>query len=448
MEEVDLLIEHGYIITMDDLGTQIRSGSIAVRRGIILAIGPDDRLHGRYNPSRRIDASGKYVFPGLINTHAHMFQVYVKGLGKDKSLVGWLEEHVRPLVPRLNEELCYLAAMAGCVEAMHSGVTTVLDYMYAQTSPGLSDAVIRAFSDTGFRGILARGFSDRAYGDEAQRRLVEPIDKVLLDVERLARDHAGNPLLRVWLAPTAIWNLTDEGLRLTAEFARSHGMPVTMHLCETPRDDETTLARFGRRAVPFLADLGFLDAHFLAVHAVHLRDEDVDLLRRFDVGVSHNPASNMLLGSGIAPIAKLWRHGVRVGLATDGAGSNDGQDMIEAMKLTALLQKVAAEDPSVLASVDVLRMATKCGADVLGIGDVTGSLEVGKAADLFVYDPLKPKSAPVLDPVSSLVLSSTEGNIDTTVIAGRVVMEGGVVNGIDEETLLRELTSAAETLTR
>ncbi len=431
MEEVDLLIEHGHVVTMDDLGTQVPSGTIAVRGGVIAGVGPDRRMCGRYAPSRRIDATGKYVFPGLINTHAHMFQTYVKGLGKDKPLAGWLEDHVRPLVPRLDQESCYLAAMAGCIEAIHSGTTTVLDYMYAQVRPGLSAAVIRAFADTGLRGILARGFTDRAHGDENQRRLVEPMDKVLLDVEQLARDHAESPLVSVWLAPTAIWNMTEDGLRQTVEFSESHGMPVTMHVCETPRDDENTLTRFGRRTVPLLADMGFLSDRFLAVHGVHLSAEDIDLLCRFNVAVSHNPASNMLLGSGIAPIVQLWRRGIAVGLATDGAGSNDGQDMIEALKLAALLQKVATGDPSVLAAEDVLRMATKSGAAALGMGGVTGSLEEGKAADLFLYDPLKPKSAPVLDPIAALVFSSNQSNVDTTVIAGRVVMEGGVVSGID-----------------
>lgn len=443
MEEVDLLIEHGHLVTVDEDDRQISDGLIAVRGGRIVALGAcrDDRW--RFRAPRVVNAAGKYVFPGFVNTHTHLFQVLLKGLGRDKPLIGWLQDHIRPVIPKLDEESCYLAAAAGCIEAIRSGTTTVLDYMYAHPRPGLSDAVISAFLDTGVRGILARGFTDRAYGDETQRRLVEDVEDVLADAARLNDRYGDGDRVDVWLAPTAIWNLTERGLDETARFSRRHGVPVTMHLKETESDDESSLSRFGQRALPYLASRGFLDEKVLAVHCVHLDDQDVRILSEHGVKVSYNPASNMIMGSGIPPITRLLQAGVTVGLATDGAASNDGQDMVETLKLAALLQKVGTGNPAVISATRVLRMATIDGARALGKEREIGSLEVGKAADLFIYDPLKAKSAPVHDPVASLVFSSGESNIDTTVVGGRVIMEHGRIPGLDEEGLLRRLSDIA-----
>ncbi len=447
LERADLVIEHGHVITLDAEGRRIPDGTIAVREGRVIAVAPWAETRGRFSAGRVIDASGKYVFPGLINTHIHSFQTLLKGLGRDEPLLDWLAASIRPVAPMLDEEATYLGAAVACIESIRSGATTVVDYNYAHPRPGLQDVVIKAFADVGVRGVHARSFSDRVFGEGAGP-LVQPPEVFLADIDRLAAKYGGDDMVDIWMGPSALWNMTEAGLKETAEFAADRGLPVTMHIDETGVDDEDSLARFGRKALPYLADIGLLNERFLAVHCVHLDADDIEVLRGSGAKVSHNPASNMILGSGVAPVDVLLEAGVTVSLGTDGAASNDSQDMLETMKLTALLQKVTRRDPGVVGAEQVVHMATLGGARALGKEGLIGSLEVGKAADLFVYDPLRAKSSPLHDPVAALVYSSGESNICTTVVAGRVVLEDGVVKGVDEADILRRAQRKATDLVR
>ncbi len=447
MEHVDLLIEHGHVIALDAAGRRIPDGTIAVKGGRIVAVAPGPQLRDRFSADRVIDASEKYVFPGLVNTHIHSFQTLLKGLGRDRPLLDWLAVSIRPAAPRLDGEATYLGAAVAAIESIRSGVTTVVDYNYAHPRPGLADAAIEAFAAVGVRSVYARSFSDRAFGEGAGP-LVEPPAVFLADIDRLAAKYDHDDMVDIWVSPSAFWNMTETGLKETAEFAADRGLAVTMHIDETVVDDQDSLARFGRKALPYLADIGMVNERFLAVHCVHLDDEDIEILRRSGAKVSHNPVSNMLLGSGVSPVQALAEAGVTVSLGTDGAASNDSQDMLETMKLAALLQKVTRRDPGVMGAGQVVRMATMGGARALGKEDLIGSLEVGKAADLFIYDPWRAKSSPMHDPVAALVYSSGEDNIRTTIVAGRVVLEDGVIVGVDEADILRRAQRAAEDLIR
>jgi len=447
LETADLIVEHGEIITLEARDSRISDGTIVVRGGRIIAIGPTAEVRPGFSAEQVIDASGKLVFPGLINTHTHSFQTLLKGLGRDRPLLDWLATSIRPVAPLLDEEAAYLGAAVACIESIRSGTTTVLDYNYAHPRPGLTDAVIRAFADVGVRGVHARSFSDRAFGEGAGP-LVERPEVFLADIEGLVARYSGDGMVDIWMGPSAMWNMTEVGLRETAEFAAELDLPVTMHVNETGLDDEDSLARFGRKALSHLEDIGLVNERFLAVHCVHLDSEGIDVLRRNGAKVSHNPVANMILGSGISPVDRLLKAGVTVSLGTDGAASNDTQDLLETMKLAALLQKVARRDPAVVGAEEVLRLATLGGARALGKEALIGSLEVGKAADLFLYDPFRAKSSPLHDPVAALVYASGEGNVCTTVIAGRVVLEDGVVRGVDEADILRRAQAKATELVR
>ncbi|MHB8947162.1 MAG: amidohydrolase family protein [Bacillota bacterium] len=445
MEQVDLLIEHGHIIALDAAGRRIPDGTIAVRGDRIVAMAPGAQLRDRFSADRTIDASERYVFPGLINTHIHSFQTLLKGLGRDRPLLDWLAVSIRPVAPRLDAESTYLGAAVAAIESIRSGVTTVVDYNYAHPRPHLADAAIEAFAGVGVRSVYARSFSDRAFGEGAGP-LVEPPAAFLADIDRLAAKYDHDDMVDIWVSPSAFWNMTEQGLKETAEYAADRGLAVTMHIDETVVDDQDSLARFGRKALPYLADIGLVNERFLGVHCVHLDAEDIEVLRRNGAKVSHNPVSNMLLGTGVSPVHELMKAGITVGLGTDGAASNDSQDMLETMKIVALLQKVTQRDPSVVGAEQVVRMATLDGARALGKESLIGSLEVGKAADLFIYDPWRAKSSPLHDPLSSLVYSSGESNIRTTIVAGRVVLDDGVVAGVDEGDVLRRAQRAANDL--
>lgn len=439
----DLLVTAASVITLDASDTVYAPGAIAVRGERIAAVGPVEEITGRYQASRRIDAPRCHVFPGLINTHNHLWQTLLKGLGDDLPLIDWIEALLVPTIPLLDERLCYLGAALGALEAARCGCTTTLDFMHAVRRVGAYDAVLRAFQDVGGSLVLARGLRDRAPDSES---LVDelPLQAQLDDCRRLFEQYGRE---RIWLAPSTVWSMTEAGLKAVRQLADELGLRITIHMNEVRFDSEESLRRFNRRSLPYLEAIGFLGPDVLHAHGVWLDEEDIRILARHSCAVSYNPVSNMYLGSGIPPIVALLAARVRVALATDGAASNNSQDMIEALKFGALLQKVAHCDPTVLTARQLLRLATIGGAEALGRGDL-GYLAPGARADFFLFDPRTPKSTPLHDPVSTLVYAGGEQNVVTTVAAGRVVLEDGRITTVDEDALLAEAQQAAEALAR
>jgi 5-methylthioadenosine/S-adenosylhomocysteine deaminase len=239
--------------------------------------------------------------------------------------------------------------------------------------------------------------------------------------------------------------MEESSLRATRRLATERGLRMSLHTDEVIFDSDESLRRFGQRTLPFLERIGFLGPDVLHAHCVQLTDEDCAILARNGGCVSYNPVSNMYLGSGVPPIPKLLDMGVTIGLGADGAASNNSQDMLEALKVGALLPKVAWRDPAIFTAGDALRIATTGGAAAMGRDDF-GSLEPGKRADLFIFEPMHAKSIPVHDPVSTLVYSSGEANVRTTVVGGRVVLDDGRIMGVDETAILREAQTLAEQL--
>jgi 5-methylthioadenosine/S-adenosylhomocysteine deaminase len=443
------LIAGGTVITQNEKREQIADGAIAVQGDTILAVGAADDLRDRYAGRTTLDTTGRFVFPGLINTHTHLFQTFQKGLGEGLTLYEWVRAVTGPSVPLMSERDAYLAAVLGGLEALHSGTTTLFDYQYPLPNPELYRSVACAFRDLGLRGILAQGMTETGEQFGLPAYLFQPVEQALAEWARLTADIGREPgceLLSFGLAPAIVFGITLAGLQALRAYATERGMPISLHVNETGDDDRATLAEHGQRAVPFLEEIGFWGPDVLAVHCVRMRPEDVKVLARHDVKVSHNPISNMYLGSGAAPIVEMRRAGLTVGLGTDGAASNNSQDMIETCKCAGLVQKLAHQDPSAISAADVLDMATIEGARAIGQGERLGSLEPGKQADLFVYDPVCPRSVPVLDPVASLVFSAGTEGVVTTVVAGQVLLENGQVTTVDEAALLRECQEAASAL--
>ena len=440
MTDIDLLISGATVITARQDGAVLTDTSIAVTGENIVEIGPSQRIDPAYTPTRMVEARGMLVYPGLVDTHTHLYQTLLKGLGDDLPLMEWLDACTLPSIPHLTPRMCYVAAALGCIESLRSGCTTIFDYMVDHPDTQVYDAILQAFDDVGIQGMLGRGLRDRQ--TEAVRAVLPTLHEQLSDCVRLVDSYGAG---RVWLAPGATWAMEEDSLRAARRLADDRGLRMSLHTDEVVFDSDESLRRFGQRTVPFLDRIGFLGPDVLHAHCVQLTEEDCQILARHDACVSYNPVSNMYLGSGVPPIPRLLELGVRVSLGADGAASNNSQDMLEALKVGALLPKVAWRDPAIFTASDAVRLATTGGAAALGRDDF-GSLEVGKRADLFVFDPQHAKSVPVHDPISTLVYSSGEVNVRTTIVGGRVVLDDRRVIGVDEEAILREAQSVAEHL--
>ena len=448
-QAVDLLIAGGTAVTVDPDRRVVEAGAVAVDAGRIVAVGPAAEVERAFSPRRSLDATGKVIYPGLVNTHTHLFQTLLKGLGDDRVLVDWFRQMTGPSAAELTEEDCYRAAMHGCLEAIRSGTTCIKDFMYVHPRPGLSDAVIRAMDEIGIRGVFARGYCDTGLDEGIPAPLVQDLDSILSDCERVARryDRSAGGRIRVRFAPCMIWVTSEASLREIRELATRLGVGLTMHVAETPFELENSRRRFGVNDLDLLARIGFLGPDVLAIHCVYLDERDLRILKALDVRVSHNPTSNMYLSSGVAPIPAMLMAGITVGLASDGPASNNTHNMIQVLKMAALLHKVATRDPTIVTAERVLEMATIDGARALGLEAEIGSLEPGKRADLIVVDlASSPYAAPVHHPVSALVYSAIGNEVETVVVDGRIVLDGGRMTTVDEARVLRAAQEAADGL--
>ena len=439
----DLLVTAAGVVTVDPTDTIVRPGAIAVSGEKIVAVGAPDELARAYAPKKRIDSPACWIFPGLINTHNHLWQTMLKGLGDDMGLIDWIQTLLVPTMPLIDDEAAYLGSALGALESARSGCTTMLDFMHHFPHLSLYDETIRAWDEIGGSLIMARTVRNNV-GSGAGYEADLTLDQQLHHIEALLERHGRD---KVWVAPGTVWGMSVDGLKQVRAFADRLGLLITIHMNEVAFDSEESVRRNGMRSVPLLASIGFLNDDVLHAHGVWNDDEDIRLLAQHRCAVSYNPVSNMYLGSGIPPIVKMREAGVRLSLATDGAASNNSQDMIEALKLGALLQKVAYKDSTVMTAPEILRMATVGGADALHRA-ISGYLAPEMRADFFLFDPRSAKSTPLHDPISTLVYSGGEQNVVTTVAAGRVVLEDGRITTVDEGAILARAQEAAERLAR
>jgi len=398
-----------------------------------------------------VDARDKVIFPGLINTHAHSFQTLLKGLGADTSLDAWLAHVITPSVTRLDAEDLYAGAMLSALDAVSTGTTTILDYQYAQKKEGLNEAAIQGYRDVGMRLVLGRGFADTGVLFGANPEELEPLEKIQHDVQRLVVDYHGKQdgLVRVALAPSALWMCSPDCLRWVSQYAREKHLLVTAHTAETSYDDACSRKLHGTDDFGTLSQYNLLGEHMLMVHAVQLSEEQVKMAADTSTRFSYNPVSNMYLASGAAPIPWMKHYGVVGSLGTDGAASNNGNDMLEVLKSAILLAKVAHLDPKAMTALDALSYATCDGAKALGMDDEIGSIEVGKRADMFLFHPGKTaKASACHDPVMGLAYASDARNIEMVMVQGEVILKDYQACRVNEGRMISMATQRAKTLAK
>ncbi|WP_024620166.1 amidohydrolase family protein [Metaclostridioides mangenotii] len=444
---IDILIKNSIIVTVNKGREVLFDGAIAIKDDRILDIGNSKDLVLKYTEVKKVmDGNGKVIFPGFINTHNHLFQVLLKGLGDDMALDGWLNSMMFPSAKFLTEQDTYDAAMHGCVEGLKSGITTMVDYMHTHNRAGLTDGIIKAYQDLGIRGVIGRGCIDLGIHKE----LIEDVEIVEKDLRRLFDKYhnSDNGRIKLCVAPSSMWAISEEMGRMLWKIVKDYDSYFTVHLSETDFARNKTKEIHGEIDIKLLEKWDILGPEVVAVHCVCVDDEDIEMLKKYDIKVSHNVASNMYLASGVSPVPEMLKAGINVSLGLDGAASNNSQDMVELMKLTALQHKVNNCDPLAISAEKVLEMATIEGARTLRMEDEIGSLEIGKKADLIVFNSMiSPKSIPLHNPVSTLVYSSTMDNIETVIVDGNMIMEDGDIKTIEsEEKVYKNTQKAAEEL--
>jgi 5-methylthioadenosine/S-adenosylhomocysteine deaminase len=431
----NILIENGSIVTVDEAGNVIPNGYIYTEGDRIAALGAGSPPpHLRHQANTTIDATFMAVMPGMVNAHTHLFQIFLRGLADDKPLLEWLKAAIWPVASALTEEDAYVAGLVGFLENIRSGATAVVDHQYVHTDPRNSDGICRAAEETGIRLLLARGWTDNNY----HPNFMESPAVIISEMQRLWQtwQNAANGRIRIEFGPLIPWGCSDQTMQETYRLAQAWGIGTHIHVAETQAEVEMMLKSHNLGHVEWLDSLGTLGPTTHLVHSIWLSEREIDLIADKKAIVVHCPVSNMYLASGIAPIVKLKQKGVTIALASDGPGSNNSQNMLETLKMTACLQKVGNLDAMALYPEDVLIMACRGGAMTFGQPDLIGSLEVGKKADLVLVDLDSPFSMPVHKVPSALVYSVGAGQVDTVIIDGRIVMRDKKITIVDEKAIL------------
>ncbi|WP_019633363.1 amidohydrolase family protein [Actinomadura atramentaria] len=433
-------------VTVWSQGRWLAGQDVRLRGGRVAAVEP----HGlRPAAGTVLPGAGGHLVPGLVNTHTHLHQAVMRGLAEGEPLIRWLR-HVAEGTVALTPEQAYAAAAAASVEALRSGTTALVEHMWPHPSRAVHDAVLAALADTGVRALVCRGVADRP--DATRRwgfepRLMEPLDDAFGHIDDLAAAVRGTRV-GIGVALPNPRSVTADGLRAVRAFAEERGMTATLHLLETPTDDEMCREHAGVGAVRYLADAGFLWDRLLAVHCVALDAEGRRVLAEHRVGVSYNPLSNMRLGSGVAPVPEMLAAGLRVGLGVDGAASNDTQDALETLRIGAYLQRAAHRRSDLLGFAQMMGLATNGANAVLGMEERPEGVVPGIQADLVLLRFDRDLACvPVHDPGATLLTTGSARAVDTVLVGGETVISGGYSTRVDERDLVARAVAAAPEFT-
>ncbi|MCT4607296.1 MAG: amidohydrolase [Marinisporobacter sp.] len=428
---MNILINNGSILIFNKEKAFIQNKNIAIENGIIKYIGkvPDD-----FHYDKCIDATDKLIMPGLINTHTHLPMSLLRNYADDLPLWEWLTEKVWPCESKLTEEMIYWGSLLSIAELIMSGITCFND-MY-----NFADIVARATQDAKMRGCICETLFDKTRDDSSDFKETRDLFK---------KWHKSNhDRIRIFVGAHAPYTCSPDYLEKMVPLAKELDTGIHIHLSESLKEVEDSFNTYEKSPVKHLYDLGLFDVRTLAAHCVHLSDEDLQIFKENHVNVLYNPVSNLKLANGFAPIVKMLKKGINISLATDSSCSNNNLNMFEEIKLTSLLNKGITGDSTAVSAETALKIATLNGAKALGIDDKVGSIEVGKCADMILIDLNKPHLCPRHNLISLLVYSVQSSDVDTVIVDGNILMENRQLTTIDLNTVMKNIQSCAESLTK
>lgn len=437
METVTSLLINAIVLTMDEEYHLYEPGAVAIQDDRIIAVGSQAELLAAYDSAEIVDCGGKVLMPGLVNAHTHVPMTLLRGLADDLRLDVWLLGYMMPVEREfVSPGFVQLGTRLACAEMIRSGITSFADMYYFE------EDVARATAESGMRAVCS----------QTVMKFPAPDAHSYEESLELARDYIsrwkGHSLIVPSVAPHAPYTCTDDILRATAKLAVEFDVPLHIHIAETAQEVENMRNEQGMPVVPYIKKLNLLDAKVLAAHCVHIDEGEMHTFKHYGTGVAHNPSSNLKLASGIAPISRMLELGLNVGIGTDGPASNNDLDMFEEIRLASFLAKGSTGDPTVLPAYLTLAMATRLGAKAMHIGDLTGSLEVGKRADLILVDISAVHNMPrfrrdASNIYAQIVYASKASDVTDVMVNGQWLLRSHTLTTVNEAELLEEAVDYA-----
>lgn len=418
----DLIVKGKYVLPMDESLAVIKDGAVVIENKKIVKVGLASELEKEFEAKEIIDAGNSIIMPGLINTHTHAAMSYFRGLADDLPLDEWLNNHIWPAEAKyVNAEFVKRAGELAVLEMIKAGVTCYNDmYFFGQ-------AMAEPALEANLKALIGITILDFKNPSEAVKEAVD-----------LAKQYKNNEFIKIVLAPHAIYTCAKENLLKIKYASAAENLRIHIHVSETKKEVDDCLKQRGKTPVEYLDELGMLSGKLTAAHSVWLSDNDLAIYKKREVKVAHCPISNMKLASGVAPLKRMLEMGITVGLGTDGAASNNTLDLFSDMRAAALIHKVNNYDPTAISAKEVVKMATRGGAEVLGMEQEIGSLAAGKFADIITINLNKPHLTPIFDPYSHLVYCVGGEDVANVIVNGKVIMENRRVKTLDEEKILKQ----------
>jgi len=434
----DILLTNAIVLTMDEALRTFDPGAVAIQDDHIVAVGPAEDMNTGLAVGEVIDCQGKVLMPGLVNAHTHVPMTLLRGLADDLRLDVWLMGYMLPVERQfVSPEFVRLGTLLACAEQIRSGVTTFNDMYYYEAD------VARAAADAGLRAVCGQTIMKFPAPD------APAFEDSLAAAREFIREWRAHALITPAVAPHAPYSCTPEILRASAELAVEFDVPLHIHIAETSFEVENMRRENGMPVVPYVKKLGLLEAKVIAAHCVHIDPGEMRTLKHAGAGVAHNPSSNLKLASGFAPIQKMLESGLAVGIGTDGPASNNDLDMFEEVRLASFVAKAASGDPTAVPAATALEMATRIGAKALHIGNLTGSLEAGKRADLILVDISTAHNSPRFrrnpgNAYAQLVYAAKSTDVTDTMVNGKWLMRDRQLLTLNETDLLAEARQIAQ----
>jgi len=435
-ERADAIVTGGMVVTMDGARSIQEDGAVVITGDTIVAVGPRAELEAKYEARRTIDARNKLVLPGFINGHTHVPMTLFRGLHDDVTLNDWLYKYIFPAEAKnVNEDFVRWGTRLAAAEQIRSGVTTFADMYYFE------DAVAEETKAAGMRGVLGETFIDFPAPDNKSNAAM------LAYTEKFLQKWQGDPLIHAAPAPHSIYTCSKKTLQDAAALARKYHAPILIHLSEMKKENDDSLKNNGTSPTQYLDHIGVLGPDVVGAHCIFVDEADRKILAQRNVGCVHNPSSNMMIASGVSPVAEMRAAGIAVGLGTDGpAGSNNDLDLMEEIDLAAKLAKITKMSPLALNAKAVVEMATIDGARALHMEKEIGSLEKGKKADLILISLDEPNAVPMYDVYAQIAYALKASDVETVIIGGRLIMKDHKLLTVDEEAAIAKAREYRKTI--